>query len=707
MDAQPQPKAQPEAEQQPGPALHRPDYGHALRRGGSRVEFSLHDAGGEPVPAHLCEAALWRKLGEYWLREDCELAFRTNLLRCFGMGENGVPPAGLEPGDYELDLHSHRYGGLRHRFSVGSSESRQERLTLPNWTRVICFRFVHADGTPVLWLRSPPTVNTISPRPIPIDHPGAPMIAFRRPPTEEPVVAGSGGSGSERFTQNIRRRPETELYPTDAGRYYVRVFAGAECTVRFALGSIWGREEYAVTSNFTDPAWEETVVTLNTVADFADRVASMRKRDADPPGGKLIIEADAHNELPQPSEPVDPATAPMRQGEGRFVLDVTANFEARVLYSSDGRHVSGAFASAGGGRWYLATAPGVDRWFCVTDGLLYASAWEKVSTMSVGMVVTESRHFHAEVIDVHCGGLSPTLQAFAHTVDFDLGLVGDMFRDDKRAQRSSHPRIKVPEGGTNWVKLTMHQRDGATTGQIRLGPESLTGVAAGATLTTRAHLRGVARGSQHDESSRNGEIAEVGGPMVSTLLTLDGAWQKHEGDIATLLRGGTIQPHFDRAFCLRAVGDGGEGLPWVQGLVIEHGQDDTASQVRAVLARRRLEIKPESPSAYAVQLQQAVQEPTETRLRALLGDTVFEAFETDAQRLWFARNGAWYDVARPVRTDDHGYVATQDLTLEPGKVYELYLWSRSRDASYPDARIVFEAGPGVTDLGVIRLPSYR
>lgn len=108
-----------------------------------------------------------------------------------------------------------------------------------------------------------------------------------------------------------------------------------------------------------------------------------------------------------------------------------------------------------------------------------------------------------------------------------------------------------------------------------------------------------------------------------------------------------------------------------------------------------------------MQLQQAVQEPTETRLRALLGDTVFEAFETDAQRLWFARNGAWYDVARPVRTDDHGYVATQDLTPVPGKVYVLYLWSRSRDASYPDARIVFEAGPGVTDLGVIRLPSYR
>jgi hypothetical protein len=52
-------------------------------------------------------------------------------------------------------------------------------------------------------------------------------------------------------------------------------------------------------------------------------------------------------------------------------------------------------------------------------------------------------------------------------------------------------------------------------------------------------------------------------------------------------------------------------------------------------------------------------------------------------------------------------VVTGSLKLEPGRVYVLYLWSNSRNELHPDARVVFKAAEGVTDLGAIRMPSYR
>jgi hypothetical protein len=60
-----------------------------------------------------------------------------------------------------------------------------------------------------------------------------------------------------------------------------------------------------------------------------------------------------------------------------------------------------------------------------------------------------------------------------------------------------------------------------------------------------------------------------------------------------------------------------------------------------------------------------------------------------------------------VNTDEHGYGWSEDAGLEPGKLYVLYLWSQSCNDLQPDRRIVFKATEGVTDLGVIALPSYK
>lgn len=709
------------------PDLHQPDYGPRLFRGGARIEFELADAQGAAIAAQFCAVSLWRQLGGCWLKEECEVENGTSLVVCSGLGEQNIPSAGLEPGEYELDIHSQRYGSLRHRFSVAHGEKRRDRLLLPNWTRIICFRFVHADGSPVHWVKTPPTVTATSLPPNPVERPAASDVPLRTPPTEEPQGLTGGGWFSSRSSSPREPREIKTVYPTDDGRYWVRVFAGADNTVTFPLGALWGRDSYVVTDTFTDARWDEATVTLETVADFADQVAQLEKRKADPPGGKVMIAAETYIEFTRPPEPYDPLTAPVRAHEQRLVIRVSANFEPNVEISYDGKVARGVFQRTGDlfSAYFNKDGPA---WFRISDGAMFATPWERVPELAPGAVTELARTASAEILSLTCEGLSPTLRAFAHTVDFDLGLskpappppvedpritedaVDDISEDptDKPREPAPNPnlidpRMQGPASGRVFRKVVLHQQGGETRGELRLGPDSLSGIGADETLTTRVHLRGVA----HFRRPQRGSLDKsADGRDQFTPLTLNGNWTRHEGSAAALIRGGTIQPQIDNAFCLRAIGDQGEGLPWVAGVVFEHEHDDTARQVRQVLARADIEIQPEDRKAYANLLKQAEAAPQEDALRALLGSH-YDRFETDAQRLWFARHGAWYSARNQAHSDEHGYIATQALKLEPGKVYVLYLWSQSRDQTRPDARIVFKAGPGLTDLGAIRLPSYR
>lgn len=711
------------------PALHQPDYGPRLRRGGAQIEFELADAQGAAIPAQYCSVSLWRQLGSHWLKEEVGTQSGTSLVVCDGLGEENAPGAGLEPGDYELDIHSNRYGALRHRFTVVHGEKRRDKLLLPNWTRTICFRFIHPDGSPVHWVKSPPVVTSTSPALIGVDRSNAPDVPLRNPPTEPNLGLTGGGWASSRSSSARESRDTNSVYPTDDGRYWVRVFAGAENTVRFNLGTLWGRDEYTVTDTFTEARWDDFTVSLATVADFADQVANLEKRKADPPGGKLILAADTYNEFTRPPQPYDPLTAPVRPHEQRLVVRVSANFEPNVEISYDGKASRGVFQRTGDlfSAYFSNEKPA---WFRISDGAMFATAWERVPELAPGAVTELSRTATASIVVIGAEGLSPTLRAFAHTLDFDLGLakapapkpvedpkITEGATDDIVEEPSDRPsqdlapnpndadrRNETPTGGRLLRKVILHQRDGELRGELRLGPGSLDGLTGDETLVSRVHLRGVARMTRRPRSG--GLNKSPDGRDQFTPITLNGTWRKHEGEAAALIRGGNIQPHLDNAFCLRAIGDQGEGLPWVAGVVFEHEHDQTAQQVRQVLARHDLRIDTQDHKAYTADLAQAQAAPTEANLRALIGKA-YDHFETDAQRLWFAAQGAWYSGRQRAFSDEHGYIATQGMKLEPGKVYVLYLWSQSRDDNRPDARVVFKAGQGVTDLGAIALPSYR
>lgn len=711
----------------PEPELHQPDYGPRLRRGAARIEFELADAQGAAIPAQYCSVSLWRMLGSHWLKEEAGTQSGTGLVVCDGLGEQNIPGAGLEPGDYELDIHSNRYGAVRHRFTVMHGEKRREKLLLPNWTRTICFRFVHPDGSPVQWIKSPPAVTCTSPA-LPGQARSQPAdVPLRLAPTDEPGLVTGGGWYSSRSSSERMQRSNDSVYPTDDGRYWVRVFAGAENTVRFTLGTLWGREEYTVTDTFTEARWDEVTVTLQTVADFAEQVAALEKRKADPPGGKQILAADTYNEFVREPQPYDPLTAPVRPHEQRLVVRVSANFDPIVEISYDGKAMRGAMQRTGElfSAYFNDEKPA---WFRITDGAMFATDWERVPELAPGAATELSRTATASIVAIGSDGLTPTLRAFAHTLDFDIGLskapapkpvedpkitegaTDDIVEDpsdrpgqDLAPNPNDNPRMQNPAGGRVLRKVVLHQRDGELRGELRLGPSSLDAIAGDETLTTRVHLRGVARTRR---AISGGIEKSPDGRDQFTPLTLNGTWRKHEGSAADLLRGGNIQPHLDSAFCLRAIGDQGEGLPWVAGVIFEHEHDTIAQQVRAVLARHDLRMEPEDRKAYAAGLAQVQAAPTEAGLRELIGNA-YDRFETDAQRLWYARHGAWYSARNKAFSDEHGYIASQAMNLEPGKVYVLYLWSHSRDDNQPDARIVFKAAPGVTDLGAIALPSYR
>ena len=106
------------------------------------------------------------------------------------------------------------------------------------------------------------------------------------------------------------------------------------------------------------------------------------------------------------------------------------------------------------------------------------------------------------------------------------------------------------------------------------------------------------------------------------------------------------------------------------------------------------------------ELEETEESERAAKLKALIGEETFELFENDKPRIWFANNGSWYNSSMKIFTDNHGYMLTRQQ-LEEGKSYVLYLWSNSRDQMAPDKRVVFKAGKENTDLGVIRLPSYR
>jgi hypothetical protein len=186
-----QPQVQPVPAGAAPPDLTAPDYGPAIQRGGADVEFSLYDAHGASVPVGEYTAHLWRRVGSYWLQDDVVVDRDRNIVDCCGLGLDDTAPGGLEPGRYELELESSRWGNFRHEFHVKRGERRAETLTTPNWKRTIRLHFEDEAGQPIPYLPWRPWVNTTS-TPLAVrERPAAPTVDLRSPPgSGSPIGVG-------------------------------------------------------------------------------------------------------------------------------------------------------------------------------------------------------------------------------------------------------------------------------------------------------------------------------------------------------------------------------------------------------------------------------------------------------------------------------------------------------------------------------------
>ena len=663
-------------------ALHVPDYGVNIERGGAFIDLELFDTHSSRMDVAGFEPTLHRKVGSYWVEEDAIVDVNSNVIRCVGLGLPGLQPTGLEPGHYEITLTSEAKGCTRHSFDVARGEYRLERVELPVWSRTVCFTFVHEDGSPISHLPRLPRVISSSKSLEWIYHGYPPELKYRTPPVEpdpeEEPGSGTFGFGTASWVDTVRVKGDPPRYATDDGRWWVNVMAGCDTTVSFHLSEdLWGQKSYSFSSDFTET--DAQMVTLKTPADFNDRVMNP---------GKLVESVSAGNSgilTPAIKIEVDPMNAPVREGYTRLVVRALSpgNPTMDVVPLSDKKNINPIrhgdlywFEFISQSECLLQIHPGCD-----------LGVVKQTVDVSAGGVVYVELCLPVKTIGMSGDGISPTLAGFAHTWTVEL-----------QSEAGPATRLNFQKTPAGWQALYRDDtQPDITHAAVTLRGADRFNRNPGSTRTTVTD-----RGDHYLVSRRRFGATEKG--PIGNPLSL-----RAEISATELVPAIGQRPEWHKLLVLRAVDPNGAGMPGVQGLLLEYDDDVVAGQVRERCAARENcpIISRTDAGVYRATLTNLEAKPDPTQLRALMGDDAFEAFDTDAQRLWFARYGAWYRSNVRIRSDNHGYVATEMDALEPGKIYVLYLWGGSRNDLHPDARIVFKAEPSVTDLGALTLPLYK
>lgn len=665
------------------PALHVPDYGPWLSRGGAKVQFELFDALGARVQVGaFTSMRVRRKLGRYFATEDASRDILANVLLTRGLGVTGGEYTGLEPGQYVLEAESSRWGALQHEFSVKRGEERTERITLAHFERVACFRFVHEDGAPVTWLRAVPVIRYAEVR---ADGAGIqPDRVLRELPGEE----RQGGAKYWRSSPSgiLLNSNSGIVMATDEGRWYVKVVSGREATVKFELDEeVWGVAEYTVTSTFDGPEWTEHTVRLSTPPDYLDRVKSCQQQGLQDPGHRSLLSG------PVPLIAPDPLKDPVGETEARLLVQLQCNIPLKVVGTPNRSSTSYDFAPHPSG-WFLDVPRGDFVRCRVTDKRWFTSDHWEMDPVNGG-IVQESRVIVAPLMRVDLSGLSPTLRAFPAGVGLSL--------DPRKPRQPGDEFGEAEESNVSRTVTGTFALRGADFIDVPWGGGIFQGSAGWTHAELRADLSG---GSRMNRPRSGGSNLDIEGrsnfePKVLGLSPLKLPMQ--DGFAAAAAAG--VKLECAPMLVLRATGDNGEGLPWVEATLLRFEDDALCQSIRESFAQSYPAIVTTiTDHAAALDTEGSARDAA---LAALIGEEAAALLTTREQREWFARHGAWYNTGSRLWTQEHGYML-HDTVLEPGQIYVLYLWSNSRDDLVPDRRIVFRAAEGVTDLGVIALPSY-
>lgn len=664
-----------EAEHIPEP-LHQPDYGELLRRGGASAVFTLRDAQGAMLVEPPERVHLFRNLGQYWLIDQCE--YVDGEIRCVGLSGTG-----LEPGEYELEIDARRYGRLQHKFRVTRGQNLSGEIRTPYWRRIICLKFVDPNGEPVKWIHRWPRYRELS-----TDQDASQLRASRHSPPTTLHAPGRRQDTRSREDTRIHYERGSSLvdlgdngegpFATDEGRVYALVYAGARASlVSEFLAAVWGTEGETYESTFDSPEWDAKFVVLPISDQLAAHVERKGAKSYDP-GRRSLLKGG-------------PLVQLVLQPRGRLVVTLSGPDALVPKYRQ---------SFAGDEQWaldirdYLPMAREGDRWVAqlystdpvkllVTDGQTFVSEPELIDLAGQAELHV-ARHFSAITVPRPEFRLPPTLAALQTEGPVSLYFQGDEASIDTKAIRF-FPSVRDGTGPLLFAEPAFHQ--------LSKWPD------AGAYLRIE---------SAYDAES-------YGRPQHELTHSF---WRGSGEEFFHRLTAGefTITCELQGALAFRAVGDLGEGLPWVQSSILPYEYDRTATELRGLVPDIRaggIDLLELDGSSWMVRhvlwAREKAAKPgaaAETYAQ-FLPERLAELVTDPDARYWLALNRAWYAMHNQVSTDEHGYGWSEDAALEPGKLYVLYLWSQSCDDLQPDRRVVFQATEGVTDLGVITLPSYR
>ncbi|MFT7619080.1 MAG: hypothetical protein ACI97A_002728 [Planctomycetota bacterium] len=677
------------------------NFGAQIQSGDCIATFRILDKKDEPlIEAQLRGVQLWRKLGDYWVEEHAELDKKNSQVVCAGSFGTG-----LEPGEYELGVDARAYGAIWHRFKIAVGQNITGQIKLPHWRRVIKLRYVDERGKLLKKILNKPIYN--APRTsLPKRERKTPIHVLASPPTytdgTEGVNDAFGGGSAGQGGRGRRGRRYVTHEVTDEGFWYVEVFAGGQgiLSQNFSMRRD-GRSAIYHTGNFEESSWDDYEVKINYDDVQKARLERYKPANADDPGDLHVI-AGKPDEEPLPTA----WTPGYRYPRAIFAINSSVKVQPFVhgrSYQTERlgeTRIADRKALKSRGVWYtdVFNKNGRELIYSYNDGALFRS----------GVFTHE---FRSERI-----GDNPYLVNMNDTVAGNRTTIETTM--PTRTSKAWARGLKV-----GWV-LPRDERHTLRVNQA---------------LGNRFSVRTALAFSADEENESKRDLT----------LTFMGEGRKREADFSFRLEETqqqsledgslTLKPE-TKGIILRAVDVDGAGLPWVEASLVPLNRLHAAFAIQKRMnswrdAKRtdrhftNKHVEVEIPGSTMklrevpeIEFEAEVEEEvldevekitklvdgfTDKDLREILKKGLYEEFETDEERRFFAKNYAWYNTHRRLRSDRRGYLIDWKQGIVPGDRYAVFLWSKSRDHLASDKMILFTAKEGLTDLGAVLLPDYK
>lgn len=455
--------------------------------------------------------------------------------------------------------------------------------------------------------------------------------------------------------------------------------------------SLLSDKKLRIEGDFRKAVWDDYKIVVHPVADYAKRMRGRRIFNIDHPGessAPTLVRRSRFNDVPREDNPFD--VSALRGDRATLVVDTgdLDLFRPRLFWllgkgGSDladrapGKGASPVPLKHGSGVHFAGVRMGGRYALALGDGALLRDDAELLPTVE-GRLLQVRPKSPARPVTVTIRS-TPTLAAFGRIVTIARIVSNEpalRWHDDCRpAERIATDVHRI----RTFHRVEDLDRDAKI--HVSFGGQDTSGL-----RLSNGRLGGAWNGGRvFTFSSTKRTRAALG----AGTLDLDVAGRK-------------------RMLILRAVGPNGEGLPWVEASLVAEDDDPVAQRMLEVargIAKDGRRNALERGWVHGLGNYSPAEDLADTAVVEALGNETSAAFPTRDMRLRLYREGAWYSTRRRATSDVHGYIVYPGAHLSPGRRYVLYLWSRSRNDLQPDGRIVFQTARGVTDLGVVRLPT--